>query len=135
MHPKVRNRLLMVVLFSTLVASGIWLVLELLSDNLVFFLTPSELKDEHLGKDVRVGGLVTVGSVQHMPNRTISFMLTDNKKTITVTYRGIIPTLFREGQGIVAEGVFEGLSCDFKAQKLLTKHDENYKPPMSESGK
>jgi cytochrome c-type biogenesis protein CcmE len=129
MHARVRNRLLLVLLSLVLVVTGVILLLRFLSDNLMFFITPSELNAQHVGKEIRIGGLVTIGSIQYLPNRTIIFVITDNSNRITVRYRGIIPPMFREGQGVVAEGELENLHDEFKATKLLTKHDENYKPP------
>ena len=111
------------------VGSGIYITLYFLSGNIVFFITPSELSVKHLNKKVRVGGLVQVGSINKpQPDLTI-FAIHDNRKSIKVEYKGVLPALFRESQGIVAEGVFSDLSGIFYATRLLTKHDENYKPP------
>jgi len=115
-----------------LVASGVAISLYYASDNIVFFIKPSELKLAHLDKNIRVGGLVSKGSIEKMHDRRIKFDITDDIATITIIYRGIVPTLFREGQGIVAEGMIDKMDGYFIAQKLLTKHDENYKPPISQ---
>jgi cytochrome c-type biogenesis protein CcmE len=131
MHPnnKAQKRLLMIIAIFSIVTSGIIMSLYFASDNIVFFLKPSELKAEHLGKKIRIGGLISNGSIQKMHNRVVVFNVTDNIKTITILYRGMLPALFRDGQGIVAEGVIMDLNEQFIADRLLTKHDENYKPP------
>ncbi|MCE2510845.1 MAG: cytochrome c maturation protein CcmE [Alphaproteobacteria bacterium] len=126
-----RRRLLFVL--SGLIALGIaaTLILTALEDNLVFFYSPSDLQIKAVQptERIRVGGLVEEGSVKK--NETgleVTFRVTDLKHAITVHYRGPLPDLFREGQGIVAEG---NLQTDgtFKASQVLAKHDENYMPP------
>ncbi|MCK9531189.1 MAG: cytochrome c maturation protein CcmE [Gammaproteobacteria bacterium] len=105
------------------------LVLNAFEDNLVFYYTPSEL---HSGKapasrSVRIGGLVEAGSVQRDPGSTlVRFRVTDTAVTLPVTYEGILPDLFREGQGVVAEGRMDDNGV-FQARQVLAKHDENYK--------
>ena len=130
-NSKAYKRLVNIILVFILVASGIAISLYFASDNIVFFIKPSELTAEHLGKRIRVGGLVEHDSITKMPDRVTAFNITDNTNTISVVYRGIVPTLFREGQGIVAEGMIMKMNGQFVAEKLLTKHDENYKPPES----
>jgi cytochrome c-type biogenesis protein CcmE len=106
------------------------LVLSALSDNLVFFYSPSELraKDVPDGERVRIGGLVEAGSVTHEADgRTIEFRVTDGKEDVPVTYTGALPDLFREGQGVVVEGALAP-NGDFRAAEVLAKHDEKYMP-------
>jgi len=105
------------------------LVLFALKDSVVFFHTPSDIieKGVHAGERIRLGGLVEQGSVVH-EGTTIKFKVTDTLKEIPVTYTGVLPDLFREGQGVVAEGVLDG-NGGFKADSVLAKHDANYMPP------
>lgn len=128
-NSKASQRLMKIGVVFVLVVAGIAMSLYFASDNIVFFIKPSELTKEHLGKKIRIGGLVEHGSIVKMPDRVTAFNLTDNINTISVVYRGIVPTLFREGQGVVAEGMILKMNGQFIAEKLLTKHDENYKPP------
>jgi cytochrome c-type biogenesis protein CcmE len=109
------------------VAAG--LVLFAFQDSIVFFYGPSELAEKNVapGTRVRIGGLVKEGSVQRGPDQTVVFQVTDTNKVVKVSYRGILPDLFREGQGVVAEGVLVSLS-EFKADSVLAKHDETYMP-------
>jgi len=129
-NKKTHGRLRKIATIFFIVASGVAISLYFASDNIVFFIKPSELKLEHLGKNIRIGGLVSKGSIEKMRDRTIKFDITDDIATITIIYQGIVPTLFREGQGVVAEGVIGEMDGRFIAEKLLTKHDENYKPPQ-----
>ncbi|MCW7538572.1 cytochrome c maturation protein CcmE [Aquabacterium sp. A7-Y] len=105
------------------------LVLNALRSNLVFFYSPSEVqaKQVPLGRSFRVGGLVAPGSVQRN-GLVVRFVVTDTVQTLPVRYRGVLPDLFREGKGVVAQG---RVSEDgvFLAQEVLAKHDENYMPP------
>jgi cytochrome c-type biogenesis protein CcmE len=105
------------------------LVLIALRDRIVFFYSPSEIAERALppGTRIRLGGLVEDGSVERATDGSVSFAVTDTSKTIRVDYRGILPDLFREGQGIVAEGVLTG-SGALSADNVLAKHDENYMP-------
>ncbi len=107
------------------------LVLSAFQDSLVFFYSPSDLLARHgaTGRAVRMGGLVEKGSVaKGADGLTIRFRVTDLKTSLPVTYRGVLPDLFREGQGVVVEGT---LSPDgsFRATEVLAKHDERYMPP------
>jgi cytochrome c-type biogenesis protein CcmE len=109
------------------VAAG--LVMFALRDNIVFFYTPQQLAEKHPapGARLRIGGLVKQGSVVRSDGREVSFIITDNSKELPVTYAGLLPDLFREGQGVVADGV---LASDgkFRADSVLAKHDERYMP-------
>jgi cytochrome c-type biogenesis protein CcmE len=106
------------------------LVLAAFSDNLVFFYSPSELaaKPRAAGQRIRVGGLVETRSVAHIDGGHVAFRVTDGKTDMTVTYDGALPDLFREGQGVVAEGRL-GTDGVFVASTVLAKHDERYMPP------
>lgn len=112
-----------------MVVSGVALLLYAMEDNIVFFYAPSEIKEIHLNKEIRVGGLVKTGSIKQLTPDSIEFIVTDLKQDLAIYYQGIVPLLFREGQGIVAQGRL--VNNVFIARVLLTKHDENYKPPVS----
>lgn len=114
-----------------IVATAMTLVLRAFNSNLVFFFTPSEVSQNKAPKDrtFRLGGLVTEGSVKRKPDGlTVMFAVTDTVQTIPVTYTGILPDLFKEGKGIVAQGKV-GTDGVFRASEVLAKHDENYMPP------
>jgi cytochrome c-type biogenesis protein CcmE len=106
------------------------LVLFALSDTIVFFYTPSDMvaKAVPAGQRVRLGGLVEKGSVAREAGGRVRFVVTDTIKTLPVTYAGLLPDLFREGQGVVAEGRL-GSDGQFVADSVLAKHDETYMPP------
>jgi cytochrome c-type biogenesis protein CcmE len=105
------------------------LVLVALRDNIVFFYGPSELvqKAPHAGQRLRIGGLVKEGTLIHEGDRTVRFAVTDKKQEVVVTFTGLLPDLFREGQGVVAEGTL-GQDKVFYADSILAKHDERYMP-------
>jgi cytochrome c-type biogenesis protein CcmE len=105
-------------------AVAVGLVLFALRDSIVFFYTPTEVAEKHLegGQRFRLGGLVEDGSVKRGEGTSVSFAITDKRATLPVTFTGVLPDLFREGQGVVAEGVF-------RADSVLAKHDEKYMPP------
>ena len=110
-------------------ALAVGLVLNALSGAIVFFNSPTDIKEKHIaaGTRVRIGGLVKDGSVQRGDNMRIRFEVTDGKSDVPVTFQGIVPDLFREGQGVVAEGKIEpGGTLD--ADTVLAKHDERYMP-------
>ncbi len=106
------------------------LVLYALSDTIVFFYTPSDIATKGVvaGQRLRLGGLVEEGSLKKLDGGVVSFVVTDKIKTLPVTYKGILPDLFREGQGVVAEGTLQA-NGGFAADTVLAKHDENYMPP------
>jgi len=107
----------------------VYIVLSNLTDNIVFFYPPSEIdKIKDINKKARVGGLVKQGSIKHIKDKKLLFTITDFSQEIEIEYSGVLPALFREGQGIVAEGVLSSPKL-FIASKLLTKHDEKYMPP------
>jgi cytochrome c-type biogenesis protein CcmE len=113
------------------VATGIGLALKSLNENIMFFFSPSEVVEGKAPQDrlFRMGGMVVDGSVSRPgEGLTVMFDLTDNAGSVTVEYTGILPDLFREGQGIVANGKLNSNGA-FVAQEVLAKHDENYMPP------
>ena len=105
------------------------LVLNALRDSIVFFSTPSMVAEQHVvpGKRFRLGGLVQPGSLVRGDNLSVRFDVADGSAKLPVTYKGILPDLFREGQGVVAEGALDP-SGVFRADTVLAKHDENYMP-------
>jgi len=105
------------------------LVLSALRDSIVFFNSPSDIAEKHIaiGSRIRVGGLVKPGTLQRGDNLQMRFEVTDGKSDIAVRYQGIVPDLFREGQGVVAEGKLESGGI-FVADTVLAKHDERYMP-------
>jgi|TARA_B100000959_G_scaffold266002_1_gene308034 cytochrome c-type biogenesis protein CcmE len=108
-----------------------FLILKSFQDNLLYYLTPSEVAAGKAPEDreFRVGGLVVVGSFyREEGSLTSEFTLTDGVATVSVNYKGILPDLFREGQGIIARGMFNNTRV-FVASEVLAKHDENYMPP------
>lgn len=106
------------------------LVLNAFQSNLVFFFSPTQVvaKEAPIGKSFRIGGLVEEGSVQREDGTTVRFAVTDTSEAIHVVYTGILPDLFREGKGVVAQGKI-GENGVFEADEVLAKHDENYMPP------
>ena len=131
MTPKRKKRMMLIGLMLVGVAIAAGFALQAFNENLMFFYTPSEVAagEAPAGRMIRVGGLVTEGSVQRQSDGlTVQFDVTDNNKTITVQYTGILPDLFREGQGIVAHGQLQEDRL-FVAAEVLAKHDENYMPP------
>jgi cytochrome c-type biogenesis protein CcmE len=130
MTPK-RKRLWLLAGSMGALAVAVGLVLTALRDNLVFFYSPTEIVEKAPApeRSVRIGGLVTPGSVvKSGDGLTTTFEVTDTKHTLKVSYRGVLPDLFREGQGIVARGAL-GTDGVFVAREVLAKHDENYMPP------
>lgn len=127
MTPK-RQRLVFVLCSVALVCASALMMMQAFRDNIVFFRTPSELlaKPDPKQPRVRIGGLVELGSVTHNGDMH-RFSLGDGNATVTVEYSGLLPALFREGQGIVAEGRLTDGNV-FKADNVLAKHDENYMP-------
>ena len=130
MTPK-RKRLWL--LLGSLAVLGIaaTLVLTALNDNIVFFYSPTQLAEKKPGPQqrLRIGGLVEAGSVRKSADGLeIAFTVTDTRHSVAVRYRGVLPDLFREGQGVVAEGMMAGDGV-FQAREVLAKHDETYMPP------
>lgn len=130
MTPHKKQRLIFIVFSVLSIGIGISFFLFFFRDNLVYFYGPSELPST-LNKEqlIRIGGLVEKGSLQHFDHPIgVRFRVTDQLAALDVEYQGALPDLFREGQGVVAEGYLISPSL-FKANKVLAKHDENYMPP------
>jgi cytochrome c-type biogenesis protein CcmE len=129
MRLRKRQRLVLVIVALVLLGGAGGLVLFALSDSVAFFVTPSDIATGRVEADkrFRLGGLVVEGSVERQDG-TVQFRLTDQANEVPVRYRGILPDLFREGQGIVAQGVL-GEDGVFAASEVLAKHDESYMPP------
>ena len=125
-----QRRGVFILLAVSVLAFAVLLVAVALRDTIVFFLTPREVVEKAIpaGKRIRLGGLVAEGSLRRGTGMQVEFAITDGAKTITVSYTGILPDLFREGQGVVAEGKLDGAG-HFLADVVLAKHDENYMPP------
>jgi cytochrome c-type biogenesis protein CcmE len=126
-----RRRLTAVLAGLATLGLATFLVLTAFSDNLVFFYSPSDLKTKHVPfeRQLRIGGLVEEHSVKREADgKTIDFRVTDGTNTVAVTFTGGLPDLFREGQGVVAEGVLRR-DGSFLASNVLAKHDEKYMPP------
>ena len=126
---KRQNRMILVALLVLGVSLASYFGIKAFSDNLLYFFTPTDVLDGKApqGKSFRIGGLVQTGSVVRN-DLLVFFTLTDNEKTIEVQFEGILPDLFREGQGIVATGSISDENI-FRATEVLAKHDETYMPP------
>jgi cytochrome c-type biogenesis protein CcmE len=110
-------------------ALAVALVLGALKDSIVFFNSPTDVVEKHVnpGTRIRIGGLVKEGSVRRGDGLAVRFDVTDGKSTVPVAYQGLLPDLFREGQGVVAEGALDPAGT-FRADSVLAKHDEAYMP-------
>ena len=126
---KVKLRLLFLILILASVILTVFLILQSLKENVVYFQSPSEIKSliELNKKKIRVGGMVKEQSV-FINSDEVNFIITDFKNEINVIYSGAVPNLFAEGKGVVAEGFLKDKNY-FTATKILAKHDENYMPP------
>ena len=126
---KVKIRILFTITLFAIIILSIYLILKSLEENVIYFLSPSEIKNlsEINPKKIRVGGMVKKNSILANSNE-INFIITDFKNQITVSYAGSVPNLFEEEKGVVAEGYLKDRSY-LKASKILAKHDENYMPP------
>ena len=130
MNAKYRRLFITIIIILTL-GLATKLILMALEDNIVYFYTPNDLIEKfsdtkNIQNKIRIGGLVLENSIKKEGKKTI-FMITDRKKEVKVLFEGPLPDLFREGQGIVAEGMFQ--NNKFIASEVLAKHDENYMPP------
>ena len=123
-----RRRLVAVLAGLAMLGVATTLVLLAFNDNLVFFYSPSDIKTKHVteGRRIRIGGLVAPASVTR-DGKSIAFRITDGESAVPVTYSGVVPDLFREGQGVVVEGRLDGAGL-VRADSVLAKHDENYMP-------
>ena len=130
MNPKYRRLFITIIIVLTL-GLATKLILMALEDNIVYFYSPNDLIEkfgdtQNIQKKIRIGGLVLESSIKKVGTKTM-FIITDRKKEVKIVFKGPLPDLFREGQGIVAEGMFQ--SNNFIASEVLAKHDENYMPP------
>ena len=127
---KVKSRIFFLLLFFISTTLVIYIVLKSLEKNVVYFLSPTEIYNEsnisHY-KKIRVGGLVKMDSINNY-DTSINFIITDLKNEIVVSFNGLVPNLFAEGKGVIAEGKLRDKKY-FIADKILAKHDENYMPP------
>ena len=126
---KVKLRFLFLVLILSSLILSVFLILQSLKSNIVYFQSPSEIKSliELDKKKIRIGGMVKQQSIS-INSDVINFVITDFKNEINVTFSGAVPNLFAEGKGVVAEGFLKDRNY-FSATKILAKHDENYMPP------
>ena len=112
------------------ILAAVLLVMFAFSQSVAYFYMPADLAETEVspGTRIRLGGLVAEGSVKRGEGSTVTFSVTDGSGTVPVSYTGILPDLFREGQGVVTEGAFEAATRSFIADTVLAKHDENYMP-------
>jgi cytochrome c-type biogenesis protein CcmE len=124
-----QRRITLIAVSLGVLALAIGLVLSALKDSIVFFNSPTDVLQKHVatGTRIRLGGLVAPGSLQRGENLQIRFQVTDGNHAVTVAYQGLLPDLFREGQGVVTEGALDPAGV-FRADTVLAKHDENYMP-------
>jgi cytochrome c-type biogenesis protein CcmE len=131
MHPTRKRRLIGVLVILAGVAIAASITLVSLQQNMLFFVSPSDIEEQNLpvGREFRLGGLVTPGSVSRADDGLmVQFEINDGVDSVTVKFDGILPDLFREGQGVIARGQLESHEV-FVAHEVLAKHDENYMPP------
>ncbi len=128
-NKRIRNRVLYIIITMLLTTLGCYITLAKLKNTIIFYYPISEIHKIQLNKQnkVRIGGFIKQGSIIKSTEKNITFTLTDDKQELIVKYTGILPPLFRELQGIIAEGYLSSYNL-FIAHTLLTKHDENYMP-------
>jgi len=127
---KVKSRIFFLISFLILITLVIFFILRNLEENVVYFFSPTEINNKiniSFDQKIRIGGLVKDGSVEKKENN-LNFIITDLKNQIMVSYKGVVPNLFSEGKGVIAEGKLIDKKY-FIADKILAKHDENYMPP------
>jgi len=130
LNKKVRSRVFFLIILLFLTAIVVFYILKSFLDNVVYFFSPSEIYNKtniSFDKKIRIGGLVKINSI-NKDGVSTNFIITDLKKEILVSYKGLVPNLFMEGKGVVAEGKLNDKKY-FIADKILAKHDENYMPP------
>ena len=130
LNKKVKSRILFLCISFFIIGLIFFIILKSLEENVVYFFSPTEIynkSDISLSKKLRVGGLVKEGSIRREKDE-INFIITDLKNEIVVSYKGLVPNLFSQGKGVVAEGKLNDKKY-FIADKILAKHDENYMPP------
>jgi cytochrome c-type biogenesis protein CcmE len=130
MSPKKRRRLYFAAAIVLAAGGAAWLILGALKDNVIFFRSPSDVAQRQVqpGVAFRIGGLVVDKSVSHGSGAEVRFAVTDKASTVPVVFNGVLPALFREGQGVVATGALDA-NGTFEATEVLAKHDEKYMPP------
>ncbi len=130
---KVKLRFIFILIITLSLLLTVFLVLKSLEENVVYFKSPTDVQliDEIENKKIRVGGMVKEKSIK-ISSKTINFIITDYENEINVSYIGVVPNLFSEGKGVVAEGFLKDKKF-FQATKILAKHDENYMPPEVKS--
>ncbi len=126
---KVKLRLFFIILLLITLTLSIFLILKSLEENVVYFKSPTDVQliYENKNEKIRIGGMVKKDSLE-ITKKEVKFIITDFKNEINVTYSGVVPNLFSEGKGVVAEGFLKDRNF-FQASKILAKHDENYMPP------
>jgi cytochrome c-type biogenesis protein CcmE len=127
---KVKSRIVYLIVSFLLLAFILFFVLKVLEKNIVYFFSPTEILNKQnivFSEKIRVGGLVKVSSI-NKTDTSINFIITDLKNEIFISYKGLVPNLFSEGKGVIAEGYLKDKKY-FIANKILAKHDENYMPP------
>ena len=127
---KVKLKIFLLLIFLSLASAIIFFILKSLEENVVYFFSPTEIYNKaniSFDEKIRIGGLVKSNSITKS-EKSINFIITDLKKEIVVSYEGLVPNLFAEGKGVVAEGKLKDRKY-FIAAKILAKHDENYMPP------
>jgi cytochrome c-type biogenesis protein CcmE len=124
-----QRRISLIAVSLGVLALALGLVLSALKDSIVFFNSPTDVLQKHVaaGTRIRLGGLVSPGSLVRSDNMQVRFQVTDGNHAVTVAYQGLLPDLFREGQGVVTEGALDTAGV-FRADSVLAKHDENYMP-------
>jgi len=130
MHPKRKKRLMLILLMLASVGVAVAFLLNAFKQNMLYFFAPAQVVAGEAPENhpFRIGGMVVTGSVERGEGVNVAFELTDGNGTVPVQYEGILPDLFREGQGIVARGSLDENGL-FTAEEVLAKHDENYMPP------
>ncbi len=130
MTPKKQRRIAFAIALVVAGAGAAALIVGALKDNVLYFYSPSDVAARHVAPGIafRIGGLVEKASVQHGPGADVHFVVTDGKGAVPVQFNGVLPALFREGQGVVALGALNPMGT-FDATEVLAKHDEKYMPP------
>ena len=131
---KVKSRISFLILSIVLLITSVFFILSSLRDNVLYFLTPTEVKqkeDLEIGRSIRIGGMVKKNSI-YADSKEIKFIITDFKNEVIVSFSGTVPNLFSEEKGVIAEGKLKDKNF-FVADRILAKHDENYMPPETKN--
>jgi cytochrome c-type biogenesis protein CcmE len=131
---KVKSRISFLILSIVLLITAVFFILSSLRENVVYFLTPTEVKqkeDLEIGRSIRIGGMVKKNSI-YADSKEIKFIITDFKNEVIVSFSGTVPNLFSEEKGVIAEGKLKDKKF-FVADRILAKHDENYMPPETKN--